>query len=340
MSQESHPRQQPKIDHFAKISSQLAAMLNNNIIPWRQFERPLLPVNGVTGRRLNAFDSLNLADHDGVQAGDPRFVSFREAKAHQWKVIAGSTAAHRYTQSNIDVTRKSDNANVTVTELSEYPVFHASQISGMPPYQPNQAPWQTPEAIQQILRTPVPAPTGSQITNPVLHAIAIDMSKVLLAAQLGGIQPEKSSLNAEAAAKCLSENKRNFFYAITAARKIADTRISAVSPEFAAHLAAEKAAYVDDRAAREETAAADLADEAKTQRAIRLLVSDKQAFAALPGEMRRDYAELVTQHAAANPDDPKAARAMTNLEFLRAQHAARHQAPAPVQEPAYQGPSM
>ena len=198
--------------------------------------------------------------------------------------------------------------------------------------------------VHRITRNTAGNRTTSQPTRatgfPKNNIFVIDIgAQVLLAAELG-IQPEKSTLNAEAAAKCLGENKRNFFYASTAARKIADTRISAVSPEFAAHLASEKAAYSDATAAREADAAADLADDAKTQRAIRLLTSDRNAFAALPGEMRRDFAELVEQHAAANPDDPKVARAMTNLEVLRSEHAARHQAPAPHEPTAPAGPGM
>ena len=333
------PAQPQKPDHFANIANHLVSELKADRIPWRQSVQPVLPINGINGRRMNAFDTLNLADSSSCADGDPRFISFKEAKANNWKVIAGSHAAYRYSQNELEVTRKADNSPVTVTELSSYPVFHASQISGMPPYEAKQQQWQTPVAIQAILRTPVPAPTGSQRANPVLHAIALDMSKVLLAAELG-IQPEKSTLNAEAAARCLGENKRNFMYAATAARKIADTRISAVSPEFAAHLASEKAAYSETTAAREADAAADLADEAKTQRAIRLLTTDRNAFAALPGEMRRDYAELVEQHAAANPDDVKAARAITNLETLRSEHAARHHVPAPVEPTAPAGPGM
>jgi antirestriction protein ArdC len=85
------------------------------------------------------------------QTGDPRWCSFLQTKERGWNVKKGSKA----TKAAKERGEEPDEEGKTGRMLRHYPVFHASQIEGIPEYKPpgiDEAPWTRPEAADLILK--------------------------------------------------------------------------------------------------------------------------------------------------------------------------------------------
>jgi antirestriction protein ArdC len=72
------------------------------------------------------------------QTGDPRWCSFLHAKERGWNVKKGSKATPIFFTKQLTVKDAKEGGgepeDKTVRMLRHYPVFHASQIEGIPPW--------------------------------------------------------------------------------------------------------------------------------------------------------------------------------------------------------------
>ncbi len=166
MAQQGQGREQRSHrDHHAEVTAAIIAQLEKGVLPWRQgWAGSHAPMNPATGNRAyHGINRIMLGMHPAaVATGDPRFCSYEQAKAKGWQVNAGEKACLVYFFKRYDVDEKDTAGNPvlgtdgkpktrTIPLLRASPVFHASQISGMPEYQkPAPAAWQKPEAINQI----------------------------------------------------------------------------------------------------------------------------------------------------------------------------------------------
>ena len=152
-------------DHHAEVTQAIIAQLEKGVLPWRQgWAGSHVPMNPTTGNR--AYHGINRImlgmNPAAVATGDPRFCSYEQAKAKGWQVNAGAKACLVYFFKRYEVDEKDAGGNPvlgsdgkpksrTIPLLRASPVFHASQISGIPAYEkPTPAAWQKPEAINQI----------------------------------------------------------------------------------------------------------------------------------------------------------------------------------------------
>jgi antirestriction protein ArdC len=86
---------------------------------------------------------------------DPRWATFNQAKDKGWNVKKGekSTTIVFYKQLEVD-DEKAEDGKRSIPMLRAFPVFHASQIDGIPPRiapTKDEAPWTRPEAADLIL---------------------------------------------------------------------------------------------------------------------------------------------------------------------------------------------
>jgi len=152
-------------DHHAEVTQAIIAQLEKGVLPWRQgWAGSHVPMNPTTGNRsYHGINRIMLGMHPAaVATGDPRFCSYEQAKAKGWQVTAGAKACLVYFFKRYEVDEKDAGGNPvlgsdgkpksrTIPLLRASPVFHASQISGIPAYEkPAPAAWQRPEAINQI----------------------------------------------------------------------------------------------------------------------------------------------------------------------------------------------
>lgn len=152
-------------DYYAEITQKIVAALESGPPPWRKPWDPEKaawsgPLNAVSGHRYRGINTLVLGMASlAMGGGDPRWLSYKQAREKGWQVQRGARAttaiffkrvelkAGDATSSSLDETR-------TIPVLRGYPIFHASQVEGIPEYVPpdtTEAPWHRPEAASIIL---------------------------------------------------------------------------------------------------------------------------------------------------------------------------------------------
>ena len=158
---------QPRRDLYADVTNQIIAALESGTPPWKRPFDPEKagaasgPVNGATGRRYRGINTLLLGISPlSFASGDPRWLTYKQAQERGWQVKGGSKAStvvfFKRLELDGDGGAPADGGNVkrTIPVLRSYPVFHASQIEGIPAYSPpsvSEVPWRTPEAATTIL---------------------------------------------------------------------------------------------------------------------------------------------------------------------------------------------
>jgi antirestriction protein ArdC len=158
-------------DHYAEVTARIIAALESSTPPWRRPWDPARtggggPVNGVSGHRYRGINTLLLGmAPQALATGDPRWLSFRQSQERGWRVRKGERASTAYFFKRVELWGTRDTGSTeetapdgegtrTVPVLRSYPVFHASQVDGVPAYVPPtaaEAPWRTPETASVIL---------------------------------------------------------------------------------------------------------------------------------------------------------------------------------------------
>jgi antirestriction protein ArdC len=111
----------------------------------------------MTGKHYRGINVLILGmDTRAFMSGDPRWMTYQQAKEKNWQVRKGekATTIFFYKPLEIDDPEAEDGSR-TIPMLKSYSVFHASQIDRIPGYKPptvEEAPWQRPEAADIILK--------------------------------------------------------------------------------------------------------------------------------------------------------------------------------------------
>lgn len=156
------PRYTPR-DRYTEVTAKIIAALEAGTPPWRKPWDPAKvagggPLNGVSGHGYRGINTLLLGmSPPGVGSGDPRWISFKQAADRGWKVRRGERATTIFFFKKIQVREDGagdSDAIRTVPVLHSYPVFHASQVDGMPAYAPpppGEVPWRTPETAAVIV---------------------------------------------------------------------------------------------------------------------------------------------------------------------------------------------
>lgn len=318
-----------KTPDFQEINEFLIAELKTNRIPWRTAALPTAPINAVTGKRFYGFTALELADR-AQQHGVNQFVTAAQIKDANARIAKGTTAAKAYftqfvgvEKSGIPVIDQQSGRQKVVSELRSFPTYPVGNVTGIAPRETRK--WSGAE-VDAVLAAPFPAKRDNE--HPTLYAIAVDMAKVMVAAET--LQaPERSTLpDLLTVASYLAENKRNFFYAADKAQQLADVRLS-VDPEYKARLQAERADKAAGKA--DEVAEKAITDEKRAIEAVLMLAECPAAFDAL-GDQRKELAVLAMEYASRHDTD-ETRQAMANLARLREQYVAAAK-PAPAADAA------
>lgn len=183
-------KDKPRRDHYAEVTEQIVSAMEQGRLPWRQpWEAGLcgdsmLPRNAVTGHRYRGINQLVLSMSPQAAAeADPRWCTYKQAQDHGWQVRGGSRGTPVYFYKPLKIYERggasadgdvSDGRSEaldamgqggddmgetvrtkTVRIMRSYTVFHASQIEGIPPYEPPAVPeraWTPEETAEHILR--------------------------------------------------------------------------------------------------------------------------------------------------------------------------------------------
>ena len=148
-------------DHYAEVTQKIITALETGTAPWRRPWDPNKvalggPCNAVTGHRYRGINPLLLAMSAPAQAhDDPRWLSFKQAQDKGWQVRKGERASTVFFFKKVEVRESPDSIeeSKTVPVLRSYPLFHASQVEGIPAFDApkmEDVPWRTPESTAVI----------------------------------------------------------------------------------------------------------------------------------------------------------------------------------------------
>lgn len=157
-------------DHYQAVTDRVVAALEAGTVPWRRpwvagthTTQPGMPCNAISGRRYRGINAVLLSMTQMAHASDdPRWLTYRQAAERGWQVRAGERGTPVVFFKRLDVHEQPDGQEggdgeaVTrrIPILRGFTAFHASQVDGMPAYQPptlDEVPWQKPDAPELIV---------------------------------------------------------------------------------------------------------------------------------------------------------------------------------------------
>lgn len=169
MSESNPSRATPaRRDLYQEITDKIVAAIESGTAPWQrpwdQVSGTGLPMNGSSGRHYNGVNAMLLlmtAHAEGHT--DPRWFTFKQANELGVKVRKGSKSTPVYFFKMLDVEGneegpqrsgsggQNDDGKRRIPFLTEYRVFHASQLEGLAPLESPNREWTPVEAVQQVI---------------------------------------------------------------------------------------------------------------------------------------------------------------------------------------------
>lgn len=136
-----------------KIVDAVIDAINNNDLTWLQeWSAGAAPQNYVSGNAYRGLNRLNLLFASRAHGfTDPRFITFKQAQEHGWKVRKGerSFAVEKWKSYVIPPLDEDHDARVGIACVGYYSVFNLEQIDGAPSFEPD-LPDLTPNGITRI----------------------------------------------------------------------------------------------------------------------------------------------------------------------------------------------
>ena len=155
-------------DLYQEITDKIVAAIESGTAPWqRPWEQVAgtgLPMNGSSGRQYNGVNAMLLLMTAHAGDTDPRWYTFKQANELGVKVRKGSKSTPVYFFKMLDVegneegqlrsgrtNRADDDGKRRIPFLTEYRVFHASQLEGLEPLESPKRDWNPVEAVNQVI---------------------------------------------------------------------------------------------------------------------------------------------------------------------------------------------
>ena len=150
-----------------ELVKKLCEAMENGTAPWQKtWTDGDAPFNAVSGRSYRGINTINLAlqSQSLGHAGDPRWCTYDQAKEKGWHVKQGEKGTHvefykfdekpKFDEFGAPVLDADGKQEVEKSVLvRNYVVFHASQIEGIPPYEPKKRnPIEASEKAERILK--------------------------------------------------------------------------------------------------------------------------------------------------------------------------------------------
>lgn len=154
-------------NHYAEVTEKIIAAIEAGTPPWRRdWDRAsaasisgyALPCNAISRRPYRGINRLVLGmDSRVVDSGDPRFLTFEQSRSNNWNVRRGekSSMVFFYKTLELDEVDKSRGGDEKrrIPFLRAIPVFHASQVIGIPDWSKSASidpTWKSIDAVDVI----------------------------------------------------------------------------------------------------------------------------------------------------------------------------------------------
>jgi len=153
-------------DHYQALTDKIVEALEAGVKPWERpwdpekASGPAMPVNAVSGRRYRGINTFILGMSPlAFMTGDPRFATYKQAAEKGWQVRKGekSTTIYFYKTIELEKTKdlQSEDSVKRIPCLKTFNVFHASQMNGVPYFDPPKVEkplWERIEDAEVIMR--------------------------------------------------------------------------------------------------------------------------------------------------------------------------------------------
>ncbi len=154
-------RSQAEKDRYQEVTDKVISIMEEGRKPWvkpwdsKAAFSMSIPFNAVTGKRYTGVNTLILMSNELThESGDPRWATYKQAESKGWQVKKGSKAESVVFYRQVAKRSQTEGDEVeTIPVMKSFAVFHASQIEGIPEWNPgaNWKPWATPEAADVIM---------------------------------------------------------------------------------------------------------------------------------------------------------------------------------------------
>ena len=151
-------------DIAAELTERIATLIEQTgKVPWKRewdpakCAGPQAPVNAFTGELYHGINALMFGlDARPIISGDPRWATFKQAQDAGCHITKGAKAVLGVFYKPLEIEDdKAEDGKRTIPLLKTFHVFHATEIAGLPSYEPpsaEAAPWTRPEAVTLIMQ--------------------------------------------------------------------------------------------------------------------------------------------------------------------------------------------
>lgn len=155
-----------RTDHYAAITDRIVEAVERALAegtatrwtpPWSALAAAA-PRNAATERRYRGVNAL-LLGFDERNGADPRWCTYRQAAGEGWQVRKGAKAVKVYLFKPFEREAEDAEGNAEVRRgviLRTFNVFHASDIEGIPAWEPpvadDREPWEDVQAAERVIK--------------------------------------------------------------------------------------------------------------------------------------------------------------------------------------------
>lgn len=152
--------QQPKRDLYREITDKIIAAMESGKMPWQRPWNELaelgMPKNGSSSRPYNGVNSVLLfLESQDRGYSDNRWMTFKQASEAGYKVKKGERSVPVYFYKKLELEDRNPNTGEvekkSIPYLTEYRVFNAEQIEGMPSAATRPVDWNPIEEVEKLV---------------------------------------------------------------------------------------------------------------------------------------------------------------------------------------------
>lgn len=151
----------PKRDLYQEVTDKIIAALEAGTAPWQRPWTALaefgMPHNGITGRHYNGINTVLLfLEAQARGLADSRYMTFKQASEAGFKIKKGAKSIPVYFFKKLEVEERDPDTGESkakgIPYLTEYRVFNAQDIEGMPPLAAANHHWEPIEVMEKLVK--------------------------------------------------------------------------------------------------------------------------------------------------------------------------------------------
>jgi len=151
----------PKRDLYQEVTDKIIAALEAGTAPWQRPWTALaefgMPHNGITGRHYNGINTVLLfLEAQARGFADSRYMTFKQASEAGFKIKKGAKSISVYFFKKLEVEERDPDTGESKTKgipyLTEYRVFNAQDIEGIPVPATANHHWEPIEVMEKLVK--------------------------------------------------------------------------------------------------------------------------------------------------------------------------------------------